>query len=323
VTAVTGDALRLEVSLRPRGPYTLALTARLAHDATRAFRDGVLEAVVPGAGGPERVVAWQRPDQAVVVRAASDEAVERLRFVLALDADHREFLRRFAQDRLLGEAIRGLRGLRPLRTATVAQALLRALCGQLIESRRAWNLERRIVRATTPAVGRLQAPPTGHELAELSPAELRAHGLHARRCATLVRVCGSLDLERLHTLPTPAVAARLGRERGLGPWSVGHVCLHGLGRPELGLVGDLGLIKLCTALLARRAEPADTAELLAPYGEWGGLASTYLLVGYSRGLIPLTDGSRATRGPRPPVPHPRRPAPRSRHARSGQRARGF
>jgi hypothetical protein len=37
------------------------------------------------------------------------------------------------------------------------------------------------------------------------------------------------------------------------------------------------LIRLCASLLGRRAEAEDTAELLAPYGEWGGLASVYLL----------------------------------------------
>ena len=62
-----------------------------------------------------------------------------------------------------------------------------------------------------------------------------------------------------------------------GPWSAGVVCLQGLGRYEHGLVGDLGLIKLCAALLGRRAEAEDTRRLLEPYGEWAGLASVYLL----------------------------------------------
>jgi hypothetical protein len=43
-------------------------------------------------------------------------------------------------------SVRHLRGLRPVRLATVAQALLRALCGQLVTSREARALERRILR---------------------------------------------------------------------------------------------------------------------------------------------------------------------------------
>ena len=90
-----------------------------------------------------------------------------------------------------------------------------------------------------------------------------------------------------------AVAARLLRERGLGPWSLGVVCAEGLGSYERGLVGDLGLLKLCKALHGRWVEAAETAELLEPYDEWQGLASVYLLRGFSRGLIPLPERGRA------------------------------
>ena len=83
---------------------------------------------------------------------------------------------------------------------------------------------------------------------------------------------------------------RLRRERGFGPWSVGVVALHGLGRYDAGLVADLGLVKLLAARTGRWPEQApiadETAELLAPYGEWQGLASVFLLAGFKRGLIP-------------------------------------
>src|SRR5207237_2297177 len=120
--------------------------------------------------------------------------------------------------------------------------------------------------------------------ARLSPVELRRVGLGARRGASLVRLCRSLDLERLRSLPTAAAADRLERERGLGPWSVGVVCLEGLGRFERGLVADLGLVKLCSALRGRWVEAQETAELLEPYGEWAGLAGVYLLAASRLGL---------------------------------------
>src|SRR5439155_10630866 len=128
-----------EIVVRPRGPYSLALSARLVGDATRTFREGVLRANL----GPEIGVAWQSPDGRVTLRAPSESGLEVLRFVLALDDDHTPFLRANARDPLLGEAVKRLRGLRPVRVVTVTQALLRALCGQLIESRRARQLERR------------------------------------------------------------------------------------------------------------------------------------------------------------------------------------
>jgi 3-methyladenine DNA glycosylase/8-oxoguanine DNA glycosylase len=280
-----------EIVVRPRGPYSLELSARLAGDATRRVQEGLVTARC--CGGVAR--AWQSPDGTVTIRSESVAAAEKLRWALALDDDHSEFLRRAADDPLLGRTSRLFRGLRPVRTATVAQALLRAVCGQLIDSKTARRLERSVIRALQPrdasvmvAATGLCEPPTTAALGAVAPFELRRLGLHERRGAALVRLCRSLELERLHDLPTDVVVRRIERERGLGPWSAGVVCLEGLGRFEHGLVGDLGLVKLVRALSGRQAvETWETAELLEPYGEWAGLASVYLLAGFGRGLIPL------------------------------------
>jgi AraC family transcriptional regulator of adaptative response / DNA-3-methyladenine glycosylase II len=275
--------------VRPRGPYALALCIRHLNDATRHVRDGTLATTLRVGSGVELGTATQRVDGRVVLHAQSEEGLDRLRFVLAIDDDHSEFLRRFARDPLLGRATRALQGMRVLRLPSVAQTLLRAFCGQLVDARTARTLEYRIVRATcAPFAGTdLHEPPTTRLLAELAPSRLRQLGLHARRAAALVRICRSVELERLRELPTDAVAARLERERGVGPWTVGVVCLEGLGRPERGLVGDLSLIRLMSQLRGRRVEGYETAELLEPYGEWAGLASVYLGLGHHRGLVPL------------------------------------
>jgi 3-methyladenine DNA glycosylase/8-oxoguanine DNA glycosylase len=276
----------VEIAVRPSGPYSLALSARLAGDATRRVRDGIVNAHC--CDGVAR--AWQSPNGTVTIRSESADSAEKLRWMLALDDDHSEFLRRVADDPLLGRASKHLRGLRPVRTATVAQALLRAVCGQLVDWKTARTLERRVIRAlqsrAVAATG-LCEPPTTSALAAFAPFELRRLGLHERRGAAVVRLCRSLELERFRELPTEAVVRRLQRERGLGPWSAGVVCLEGLGRFEHGLVGDLGLVKLLRALRGRPVEGWETAELLEPYGEWAGLASVYLLAGLGRGLIPL------------------------------------
>jgi len=237
-------------------------------------------------GAPQLARAWQSTDGTVTIRGESFAAVERLRWVLALDDDHSDFLRAVRDDPMLGRASRALRGLRPVRVATVAQALLRAYCGQLIEAKRARRLEQTIIRSICPAGPEsLHVAPTTDDLGALAPSRLRALGLHARRGASLVRLCRSVELERFHDIETSVVAERLERERGLGPWSVGVVCLQGLGRYDYGLVGDLGLIKLLRAMRGRPVEGWETAELLEPYGRWSGLASMYLLTGYSRGLV--------------------------------------
>jgi 3-methyladenine DNA glycosylase/8-oxoguanine DNA glycosylase len=270
----------LETTIVPRAPYSLALSARLGSDTTRRFRDGVLDVAFAAGDHPARARVRQHPDGSLAVSvegAAPAEALERLRFVLAADEDVTPFLDRFADDRLVGRAVRSLRGFRPLRTATVTHALLKAVCGQLIQARAARLLEARLIRALGTPFGDFFLPPTRETFGGLAPARLARDGLVARKANALVRLSREGDVVRLRSVGTDAAAARIQRERGLGPWSAGMICLYGLGRYEQGLVGDHGLVKLCSALLGRRAEPEDTCRLLEPYGEWAGLASVYLL----------------------------------------------
>ena len=101
----------------------------------------------------------------------------------------------------------------------------------------------------------------------------------------LLKRAATVELERLRAFPTEVVRARLTRERGIGPWSVGVVALEGLGRYDHALIGDLSLVKLQAALTGRWVDARETAELLAPYEEWQGLAGEILLVGWARGLV--------------------------------------
>ena len=298
----------ISADLKPRGPYSLRTSARHASDATRTVSQGVYTATISVGGSLERVQASQRPDGVISVRAESEAGVEHVRFVLGLDDDHSEFIARFKDDPLIGEATRQFRGLRPLRTATVAHALLRAVAGQLILAKRARQIERLIIRRSTRDLDGRHAAPSCADLARFSPAELRDLGLGARRGAVLVRLCRTLELEKLKGQPTELVAARLEREPGLGPWSVGVVCLEGLGRYERGLARDLGLVKLAAELWGRRVEAEETDELLAPYEEWAGLASVYLLAGYHAGLVQSRDAHRDPRGRQDRRVTPRRAA---------------
>ena len=209
--------MSVELAVTPRGPYSLALSARLSSDATRTFRDGLFTAVLDVDGQLQVARAWQSPDGTVTVRAESAAGAERLRWILAVDDDHSDFLRLVRDDRMLGPASRALRGLRPVRVGTVAHALLRAFCGQLIEAKRARRLEQTIIRRVcAPGGEQLHAPPTTQDLGALAPSKLRALGLHSARGASLVRLCRTIELERLHGSPTDVVAARLERERGSG-----------------------------------------------------------------------------------------------------------
>jgi len=262
----------VEATIVPSGLYSLKLTAGTAWRARL----------------PENrwASAAQFQDGSVLVRASCERAIDEARFMLALDDDTSEFHRRFSQDPLLGPSTRALRGLRPRRKATVAHATLRAICGQLIQSSRALEIERAVIRACG------EDPPTREALALMSPAAFARCGLAGSRANTLTRLVRTLDLESLK-LSSDTALARLRRERGVGAWTVGVIALQGLGRYDAGLVADLGLVKLMASLRGRWPAPEETVELLEPYGEWQGLASVFLLQGFKRGLIPGASMDRA------------------------------
>jgi DNA-3-methyladenine glycosylase II len=268
------------IELRPRGPYHLRMTLAGVRDGTLRLRDDGAELVFGTPAGPAHARVVQRSDGALQIGLAAPDdasALDRLRFLLALDDDIAPFLALAERDELLAGAVARARGLRAARTGTCLHALVRALAGQLVTFVEARRIERAIVqRAGRPHAGLVLSPERA-DLARLSAAAVAGCGLAPRRAAALVRISQLLDLERLFRAAPDAAAARLLRERQLGPWSVGTFFLCGLGRYDRGLVGDLGLIKLCSTLLGRRAEAEDTAELLERYGEWAGLASLHLL----------------------------------------------
>jgi 3-methyladenine DNA glycosylase/8-oxoguanine DNA glycosylase len=243
----------VEDVVTPAGPYRIRLAAR----------SGTWRGALPGNRVAE---ARQLADGRVVMRAPDEASLATARFMLALDDDTSEFHERFGRDPLVGPSARALVGFRPPRRATVAHAVVRAMCGQLIEARRAYAIERAIARACGDAVV------TQDALRRLSPVELRRLGLAQHRATALARIVAAIDLEGLRGLPGDVVVARLGRERSVGPWSIGVISLEGLGRFDRGLVGDLALVKLYAALTGRWVEGPETAELLAPYDEWQGLA---------------------------------------------------
>jgi 3-methyladenine DNA glycosylase/8-oxoguanine DNA glycosylase len=258
----------VEDVVTPVGPYRLRLMTR----------GGSWRGALPG---KRAATAWQLPDGRVVVRAPDEASLVTARFMLALDDDTGEFHDRFSRDPLVGPSARALVGYRPLRLATVTHAVARALCGQLIEARRARAIERALVRTCGD-----DEVLTQESLRRLPPVALRRLGLAQQRATVLARLAATLDLERLRDIDGNAALARLGRERGIGPWSVGVIALEGLGRFDRGLVGDLSFVKLYAALTGRWVDTYETAELLAPYEEWQGLAGEILLLGWARGLVP-------------------------------------
>lgn len=229
---------------------------------------------------PTRARVGQRPGGEVIatLEAADVEAsLTRLRFILAVDDDTTPFAESVRDDPLLNSRVAHARGARTLRTATVAHSVLKAFAGQLITAREALLIERRVLRRIGREHAGLALPPDQCDLASLSVADYVACGLHPKRASALGRLLRHMDLEALHGETREGLCGRLERERMIGPWSVGVIASTGLGRYDVGLVGDLNLIRLTANLLGRPATADDSAELLSRYDPWAGIASTHLM----------------------------------------------
>jgi hypothetical protein len=93
--------LTVELAVTPRGPFSLPFSARLSSDATRTFRDGLFTQVLAVEDRVEVARAWQVPDGTVAIVAESKAGAERMRWLLALDDDHSDFLRLVRDDPML------------------------------------------------------------------------------------------------------------------------------------------------------------------------------------------------------------------------------
>jgi 3-methyladenine DNA glycosylase/8-oxoguanine DNA glycosylase len=163
------------------------------------------------------------------------------------------------------------RGKRRLLLSTPLHALIRAVCGQLIRSSEAGRIERRILRELGSRHGEFTLAPDAETLAAAHPAILERAGLSPRRAVVLSRAARRLKLDALAHEPWQTARRRVLREPGLGRWSAGLLMMDGFGRHELGLSGDLGLVRLAEAL------GVDEPSMLDRYGEWQGMASLWLL----------------------------------------------
>jgi 3-methyladenine DNA glycosylase/8-oxoguanine DNA glycosylase len=292
----------LEIEVRPPWPYRLSGGG--GGDGVGRVRAGVSTRLLRF--GDERVVvaAWQRRGGEVRLRATAspdapnppakvlEAAIERMRFALAVDDDLSEFHRAFRHDPVIGPAISRRPWHRPRRRPFAWEALAWSITKQLIESGRAAQIERRMVRcwgdsATSPFPPgwTLRDVPDAATIAERSPAELAATDLSAGRALAMIRVAREVAAGRADPAD-PADDPRFRRIREIGPWTMQCLGLYGRAEPDSLPAGDLGYIKLVGRLagLGRRATVEEVEEYFAPYEPFRGLAGEFALRHYHAGV---------------------------------------
>jgi 3-methyladenine DNA glycosylase/8-oxoguanine DNA glycosylase len=319
-------ALVIEERVLPRWPYRLPRSS--GGDGVARVRAKVVERLLHVGLTPVRVRTWRTREGYVHIRAESvdpasvehpiavagepppeerapaDEAelgiaVERTRFSLAVEDDMGEFFEAFKRDPLLGPTIHHKPWVRPRRRPWPWEALCWAITKQLIESSRAAEIERRIVREWGPAyvppdhdpprLGRRPRPlrdvPSAAVIAGRAPAELASVDLSQGRSLAMVRSAREVARGRAR-LDDPDGDRRLLEISEIGPWTIQCLGLHGRGDPDSLPAGDLAYVKLVGYLegLGRRATVEEVEEYFAPYAPYRGLAGTFAVVGWHKAM---------------------------------------
>lgn len=282
-------------------------------------RRGVLTRLLHVERRPVVVHAWQPEATRVVLRAvapagptpseALEVAIERMRFALGVDDDLTEFARTFRGDPLIGEAIHHRPWHRPRRRPFAWEALAWAVTEQLIELRRAKEIQRRMVwrwgaklepRPGSAWTGRgpLRDVPSPELIAGRAPAEIVAMDLVSKRAVALTKCAREVAAGRVDPAD-PAGDRRLIRISNIGPWTLQILGFHGRGDPDSLPAGDLSYVKLVGVLagLGRRATVEEVEQYFAPYAPFRGLAGSFALARWH--------GAVAEAGPRrlaPPRP---------------------
>jgi DNA-3-methyladenine glycosylase II len=157
-------------------------------------------------------------------------------------------------------------------------ALVRSIVGQQLSTKAA----RAIYGRLTARFG--DRAPTPEEVLADDPEELRAAaGLSHAKVGFLRSLAehvtdGSLELERLDSLPNEAVTAELVAVKGIGAWSADMFLIFHLGRPDILAVGDLGIRRAVKNQyeLAELPTPAELEAIGEPWRPYRSLACLYL-----------------------------------------------
>jgi 3-methyladenine DNA glycosylase/8-oxoguanine DNA glycosylase len=255
---------------------------RLLHD-----EEGAPVVVRVAQSTPECVVLGARAGS----RESAEHGIARMRFALGVDDDLREFRARFADDPLIGGSVRRRPWLRVDRRPEPWEALVWAVCEQLIEYERAAAIQNRLVtrlgrRWSGPEAdgwaSGLRDAPSAATIGAAAPAMLESCELSAGRAIALRRAAREIASRRVNLCgPEPERGwRRLRAIPGIGAWTVEMLALRGQGRYDQLPAGDLGLLKLVGRILSggdprARADEAQVREMFEPYGEWAGLAAVH------------------------------------------------
>jgi DNA-3-methyladenine glycosylase II len=303
------SVLTRSLSIKLNGPFNLPLSLKGA----ASFLPPVdcipqsLRSVVPVGDQPVIFEIRQQSTTPAVIEASANVALPRIQLEeLALwltsgDLDLRPFYRLVATHPVMGPVAKRLRGLKPLRPASLFEMVIITITEQQLSLAAAFHIRKRLVERFGRPIEDLWVVPTADAIAIASLRDLKACGLSPRK-AEYVRdfaqrvASGDFTLEDLREQTDAEARDRLMSCRGFGAWSVEYFLNRGLGRWDSLPSDDVGLrrtIGLCLGL-GRRLSSRQLERALSPFTPFRGLAAYYLAVDY-RLRQQATPGKRSQR----------------------------
>jgi DNA-3-methyladenine glycosylase II len=296
----------LTFTLRPRPPFRLDLTVwalrRRAHNVVDRFDDGIWHRVLVISKSPVAVAVRQtrngeRPEIEVRISAARPQSVKAevaatITRMLGLDRDLSDFYRLARTDPRLRELAELLRGMKPVRYATVFEGFANAVACQLVSLSAGMHVLNRIADAhgvrvkVDGAATPMRSFPAAAAIVRSNPDALRAFGLSRQKGEYLIGLAKlaidpkDRDFASIERLNDDDAIARLSKIRGVGRWTAEYVMLRSFGRINIFPGDDVGGRKKLFEWLGSSDAPTydGVGKMLERWRPYGGLIYLHLIV---------------------------------------------
>ena len=279
--------------VRPRGPFDLPLSLEAAASflPVTGSVPVVLRTPVQVDGDATIVKIWQPSKASSLIRASAAPTLDwtRLRAVvkwlISSDLDLRPFYDLAAVHHVMGPVATSLKGLKPLRPATLFEMAIITITEQQLSLAAAFHIRARLVSRFGTRIDGLWIFPSPECLAAASLHDLGACGLSRRKAEYVKGLArrvteGALDLDALRRESDHRIRETLLSTRGFGEWSAQNILMHGFGRQDCLPSGDAGLQRVLGQYFAagRRLTATQLEQALSRLRPFRGLAAFYLAV---------------------------------------------
>lgn len=209
--------------------------------------------------------------------------------MLGLDLDLSDFYRLARDDAHLRELADRLRGMKPVRYATVFETFANAVACQLVSLSAGMHVLNRLTEAFGIVGGvddELRSFPLAAKIARSNPDALRALGLSRQKGEYLIGLAKLAidpkdpDFASIGQLDDDDAIARLSKIRGVGRWTAEYVMLRGFGRINIFPGDDVGGRNKLFEWLGMGDAPTydSVVRMLERWHPYGGLIYLHLIV---------------------------------------------